>query len=106
MRLLSRRSTIACLAIAIPLEGVSAAFLRYVPRVGVPRDSDPVHRLGGDLTALAHAPWLILSDYLCAKFCPPRMLLDGIVVVGGYLDIAVMLGLLAVSYRLLRKSRG
>jgi hypothetical protein len=85
------------LAIAVPLEVVDALMLRYVPRVGVPRDPNPWHLVGGDVAALIHAPWFFLSDFLCVRFCPPPKILWGVMIVGGYLD-TVMLAFAAILF--------
>jgi hypothetical protein len=79
------------LAIAVPLEVVDALMLRYVPRVGVPRDPNPWHLLGGDVAALIHAPWLVASDFLCVRFCPPTKVLWSVIIMGGHMDTVILI---------------
>jgi hypothetical protein len=90
------------LLIALPFEAVGALMLKHVPRIGVPRDPSIWLRFGGDVAALIHAPWLLLSDFLCVKLCPPNFVLQIITIFGGYLDIAILV--LAVA-TLLRTAR-
>lgn len=93
----TRRLLILALAIGVPVELLGSSLLKYVPRIGLPREPDPWLRFGGDLTALLHAPWLILSNFLCVKFCPPPNVLSAVTIAGGYLDsVGLTLGLVAL----------
>ena len=85
-----RKVLIVALVAGLPLEPVGAALLKYVPRIGVPREVNPWLRFGGDLSALAHAPWLLLSNFLCAKYCTPNAVLSAITITGGYLDAVII----------------
>jgi hypothetical protein len=85
-----RRLLIVAFAVAVPLEAMGASLLKYVPRIGKPRDFSPWLCFGGDLTALVHAPWLLLSDFMCAKYCTSNVVLSAITIAGGYLDTVVI----------------
>jgi len=86
----TRRILIIGLLAAIPLELVAALMLPYVPRVGVPRILNSGLRLAGDVSALIHAPGLLLSDFLCVKFGISRKVLLPIDILGGYLDLVLI----------------
>jgi hypothetical protein len=90
------------LAIGIPFELVGALMLKYVPRIGQPRDANPWLRLAGDFSALIHAPGLLLSDSLCVKYCPPSFVLQSVTILGGYLNIIALLLVARVIFRWLR----
>jgi len=94
-----RRYWIVAFVAAIPLEVAAALMLPYVPRVGVPRIPTPTLIFAGDTSLLIHAPGLLLSDFLCAKFrIPPRTLMPMEILVG-YVDLVVTIFL---GLRLLR----
>jgi len=76
--------------------------LRYVPQIGVPRNPSPWLRLGGDVAALIHGPWLSVSNFLCAEFCPPRAALWTLVISGGYLDTVIVVLSAILLFRLYR----
>jgi hypothetical protein len=93
----TRRILIIGLLAAMPLEFVASLVLPYVPRVGVPRNPNSGLRLAGDISALIHAPGLLLSDFLCSKFRMSRKALLPIEILGGYLDLLLItLGALIV----------
>jgi hypothetical protein len=90
---------IVALAVAVPIEVFAAIMLKYVPRIGMPRDPNPWLRVAGDATALIHAPWLVLSDFLCVKLCPPNFILQTITISGGYVDNVILVLAAAVLIR-------
>lgn len=73
--------------------------LKYVPRIGVPRDPNPWLNSGGVITALVHAPWLMFSDFLCVRFCTPSSIRQTVTVLGGYLDVVVLVFVLVAIVR-------
>ena len=80
----------ACLA-AIPLEVVAALMLPYVPHVGVPRNPNPSLIFAGDISALTHAPGLLLSDFFCIKFrISPHSLMPMVILIG-YVDLLTII---------------
>ena len=95
----THRRIILGLIIAVPIEALGAMMLKHVPRTGVPRDPSVWLRLGGDAAALSHFPWLVLSDFLCVKFCPPNFILQAITISGGYLDIVILVLAAAALFR-------
>jgi hypothetical protein len=100
----TRRWLMAALAVGIPFELAGALMLKHVPRIGQPRDPNPWLRFAGVFTALIQAPGLLLSDFLCVKFCPPNVVLQSITILGGYFDIVVLLLAATVFFRWLYPS--
>ena len=98
------RLLIVALVAGLPLEVVGAALLKYVPRIGVPLEVNPWLRFDGDLTALAHAPWLLLSDFMCTKYCTPNAVLSAITIAGGYLDAVLIVMGLTSLFKVLRNT--
>jgi len=98
----THRRVIWGLLAAVPLEAAGAVMLKHVPRIGVPRDPSPWLRFGGEIAALIHAPWLLLSDFLCVKFCPPNFILQTITISGGYLDTVILVLATAALFRVWR----
>jgi hypothetical protein len=96
----NRRYWIIAFIAAIPLEVAAAMILPYVPRVGVPRNPNPALIFAGDISALIHAPGLLLSDFLCIKFRISPHSLMPMVILSGYVD------LLTVIFLALRFFRG
>jgi len=99
---ISRRRIVLAIIVAAPLELAGAVLLRYTPRIGVPPELNPWLRLGGDIAALVHAPWLALADYLCLRYCPPAGLLRSLTIAGGYLDLVLLVFCVPVLMRLYR----
>jgi hypothetical protein len=97
-----RRWILVAVIVAVPLEVLEVAMLRYVPQTGVPQNPSLWLRLGGAAAALIHAPWLPLSNYLCARFCPPRAVLWTLVISGGYLDTVIVVLSTIILFRLFR----
>lgn len=95
----THRRMIFALAVAVPMELFAAIMLKHVPLIGVPRDPNQWLRLGGAVAAIIHAPWLILSNFLCVKFCPPNLILQTITISGGYLDNAIVVLAVAALIR-------
>lgn len=85
------RMIIRGLLAAIPLEIAAASMLPYVPRIGVPPNPNSWLRLAGDVCALIHAPGLLLSDFLCVKYCLSRRALLPVEILGGYLDLLLII---------------
>jgi hypothetical protein len=95
----NRRYWIAAFTAAIPLEVAAALMLPYIPRIGVPRNPNLTFVFGADISALVHAPGLLLSDFLCIKFRISPHTLMPMVILSGYVDLVVTIFLVL---RLLR----
>lgn len=65
--------------------------LSYAPYAGVPQAPDPGLRLWGDLSAIYHAPALLLNSFACRRVHVPDMLLCGNLIASGYTLTLVIL---------------
>jgi hypothetical protein len=80
----NHRLAISIALIAIPVEALALHFLPYAPQVGIPRDPDPALRLWGSLSALYHAPALLLNEFACRRIHVPASILCADLMASGY----------------------
>ena len=80
----SHRSLFSIALFAIPAEALAFYLLSYAPRVGVPRDPDPAWRLAGSLSAVFHAPALLLNEVACRHVHVPGYVICGDTILFGY----------------------
>jgi|HubBroStandDraft_5_1064220.scaffolds.fasta_scaffold1055936_1 hypothetical protein len=77
----SRRVAVSIALIAVPIEGLAMHLLSYAPRVGMPRVPDPGLRFWGAMSAVYHAPALLLNDFACQRVHVPGYILCGDLIV-------------------------
>ena len=71
----NRRRAISIALIAVPMEGLATRLLFYAPVAGVPRDPDSGLRFWGAISAVFHAPALLLNDFVCRRAHVPGYVL-------------------------------
>ena len=71
----SRRVAITIALIAVPMEALAMHFLPYAPQVGIPRNPNRGLQLWGDVSAVYHAPALLLNEFVCRRVHVPGYVL-------------------------------
>lgn len=85
------RMVLAALLAAIPIEALGLFLLQYAPQAGAPQQQFTWLRLAAYIAALVHLPWGLLANFLCVRFCPPPMVQQIVIAVGGYIDVVLLM---------------
>src|ERR1700730_2640556 len=98
------RSAIRIALLALPIEAVATSLLlAYAPVRGIPRNYSLWLQLCGDLSALFHAPPLLLNGFLSRRIRVPAYILYTDTFAFGYL---LVVAILALFWRVFRSLRG
>jgi hypothetical protein len=68
-------------------------FLSYAPQMGIPRNPDRGLQLWGSLSAVYHAPALLLNEFVCRRVHVPGGILCADLIASGYALSVVILRL-------------